>query len=71
MAASSRSMRANGSDVPDRSRAGTSIAGQCADLAPADSGSARPVERVGQADESRIRVLAGDGPGDAHAGHRE
>ena len=38
MAASSRSIRANGSDVPDSSSAGTSIAGQCADRAPAVSG---------------------------------
>ena len=38
IAASSSSIRANGSDVPDRSSAGTSIAGQCAMRAAAFSG---------------------------------
>ena len=58
IAASRRSIRANGSDVPDSSRAGTSIAGQCADPRLGRLGRARPVERVGQADEAGVRVNA-------------
>ena len=71
MAASRRSILANGSAVPDRSRAGIAIARPVRDPRPGRLGRARPVQRVAQADERRVRPAAGSPVGAAHAGRRE